>query len=38
VIKDEELAAEAEDVERAKLPAVESRARIREIVERRYAV
>ena len=38
VIKDEELAAEAEEVEREQLPVVESRARIREIVERRYAV
>ena len=38
VIKDDTLAAEAEAVERAELPAAESRARIREAVERRYAV
>ena len=37
-IKDDTLAAEAEAVERAELPAAESRARIREAVERRYAV
>mgnify|MGYP001351541715 FL=1 len=38
VIKDEELAREAEEAEGAGLPAPEGRARIREMVERRYAV
>jgi len=37
-IKDDTLAAEAEAVERADLTAAQSRARIREAVERRYAV
>ena len=37
-IKDETLAVEAEAVERADLPGPESRARIRELVERRYAM
>lgn len=38
VIKDEELAREAEEVERANMPSSEGRARMREMVERRYAV
>ena len=38
VIKDEDLAREAEEAERAGLPVAEGRARIREMVERRYAV
>jgi len=38
VIKDEDLAREAEEAEREDLSASEGRARIREMVERRYAV
>jgi hypothetical protein len=38
VIKDPDLAAEAEAIERAKLPPAESRGRIRAAVERRYTV
>ncbi len=38
VIKDEELAREAEEAEEAGLPASEGRARIREMVEKRYSV
>ena len=38
VIKDEELAAEAEALEQENLPVPDSRARIRQMVERRYAV